>query len=682
MISVGVDTGGTFTDFVALDHSTGRLTTAKVPSRAGNPAAALREGLGKLLEGRQASEITIGTTTATNAVLEREGPTVVFVTNAGFEDVPFIARLDKEVLYDVHWTRPEPLVARRDTIGVACRLDHHGAVSEELTDLELERFAERLAAYRGRQDVAIAISLLFSYHDGTHERRLREVCQRVLGEVPVSISSDVAPVWREYERGTTTLADAFVKPAMGQYVRSAGEVVGEGTEIPVWNLLTSNGGFVRAAEVQRRPAQMLVSGLAGGVIGARALAHEAQEGAVFTLDVGGTSSDIGLIEDGVQQYVDEFSVGWGLNVAIPAVAVETIGAGGGSIAWVDAGGMLQVGPASAGARPGPAAYGHGGTDATVTDANIVLGRLDPDFFLGGAMSLDVEAARRAVGEVAERLGLGLEETALAIVQIVDESMANAIRLFAMQRGLDVRDFALMAFGGAGALHAWSVAARLRIGTVLVPRHPGVISALGCALAEPRVDRFRTAYMRSDDPDLGTLAQTERDVRAAALEDLGRSVDVRQSEVARSASMRYVGQNYEIDIALPDGELDGGGWPALLARFHEQHERQYGFSLEAEPAEVVGLRVTARRPASVPTLAFDGGHGRSGPERRAVWFDGDAPLDCSFVRRDDLDEHGVVGPAVILEEDSTVLVPPGVHAAPGRSGVLRLSRRSATEGEAR
>jgi N-methylhydantoinase A len=460
---LGIDTGGTFTDFVLLEEETGELRTAKVPSTPAEPARTIASGLAQLLNGELVDQLVVGTTIATNAALERRGPRLIYLTTEGFQDVPFIGRLDKEFLYDLHWQKPKPLVRRRDCLGVLERVDYRGRVVEALAPRELDGLAERLRSYADEgEEVAVAVCLLFSYLHSEHERAVREAVDRALPGAQVSLSHEVSALWREYERASTTLTDAFVKPAIERYVDGIGETIAEHLELKSWNLLGSNGGYLSAQEARGRPAQLLLSGLAGGVIGGRFFARGAEIESAFTLDMGGTSCDLGLVLEGSQQYASEFELAWGQPVSIPCVAVKTIGAGGGSIVWIDKGGLLHVGPHSSGAQPGPVAYGQGGEQPTLTDANLTLGRLDPDYFLGGAMPLDTEAAEQALAALGGRLQLSAHEVGLAAVRTADENMANAIRLIAVERGLDPRQFSLIGFGGAGPLHARAVAERLGI----------------------------------------------------------------------------------------------------------------------------------------------------------------------------------------------------------------------------
>ena len=675
-VVLGIDTGGTFTDFVLVDEERGAITTAKVPSTPSDPAAAIAAGLARLDGVERVDRVVIGTTVATNAVLERRGPTIIYVTNRGFEDVPFIGRMDKARIYDLHWQKPKPLVRRRHCFGIGGRLDSHGREIIALESDDLEDLRRKAAALAG-DDVAVAICCLFAYLDGRHEQRAAAAIRAALPEAHVSLSHEVSPLWREYERASTTIADAFIKPVVSRYIQGVGRVIGDRLAAKQWNLLASNGGYLRAEQAERRPAQLLISGLAGGVIGGRYYAELAGTRRAFTLDIGGTSTDIGLILEGGQQYATEFDIDFGIPVTIPCVAVRTIGAGGGSIAWVDKGGLLHVGPQSAGAEPGPAAYGRGGSEPTVTDANLILGRLNPDFFLGGAMALDLAAARGALDRLGKKLSLSAEAAALAVLRTVDENMANAIRLIAVERGLDTREFALIAFGGAGPLHARAVAERLGMATVIVPPHPGLCSAFGAAIADARVDRVQTFFADSTDVDVGAIAKTLKRLREGAVADLRLSVDVADPEIRSSADMRYAGQNYELEVLLPEGDLDVAAWKTLMDGFAAAHERQYGFALPGEPVELINLRVTALKPEPARDFADLSRGGGRPMTHRPVWFEVAAATPCAIHHRAELAaKDGLVGPAVIEETDSTTVLHPGDRLRLGKAGLLHLTLEGA------
>jgi N-methylhydantoinase A len=672
-VVLGIDTGGTFTDFVLVDRAEQTVRIAKVPSTPRDPGSAISAGLSKLSGLERVDRIVIGTTIATNAVIERRGPRTLLITNSGFEDVPFIGRLDKARLYDLQWKKPAPLINRRDSIGVAGRLDHHGNEVERLEDAELAKLRNRLAEYAG-EEIAVAVCCLFSYMNGVHESRVAEAARQALPGAEVSVSHEVSPLWREYERASTTIADAFVKPVVSRYVGRVGEIIDETDLDCRWNLLASNGGYLSAERALARPAQLLLSGLAGGVIGGRHYARAVGEDAAFILDAGGTSSDIGLVRAGSQQYVNEFSIDFGIPVTIPCVAVETIGAGGGSIGWVDKGGMLHVGPRSAGADPGPVAYAKGGVEPTVTDAHLALGRLDAGYFLGGTMPLDHDAARAAIARLGKPLAMEMEKTALAMIRTANENMGNAIRLIAVHYGLDVRDFALIAFGGAGPLHAAPVARLLGMKRVIVPLHPGLCSAFGAAIAEARVDRMQTLPTQSETVDLAVLWSALSRLIEEAKRELLASVPCAAVSLRCSADMRYLGQNYEVEVPLPAAMFNEAAWNETLQRFAVRHEELYGFALPNEPVELINLRVTAFEAEperawrlSLPSARFER------PSARLVWFESGALERCRILSRAQLGDQGqVAGPAIVEEEDSTILVDGGDSAMLHESGSVIIS----------
>lgn len=673
MVRIGIDTGGTFTDLVAFDGRTQTIHVAKQPSTPDDASVAILRALDEAdLTRRDVADIIIGTTVGTNAVLERKGARVLFVTTAGFEDVPFIGRLDKERLYDLHWAKPSPLVERPNCVGIHERIDHHGA---ELVPFTAESIRELVALIDQRDDIdALAVCLLFSYINPSHEQAIAAALAAAFPGLPLSLSSAISPVWREYERASTTIADAYIKPVLQGYIRAVDRGLhASGVERP-WNLLKSNGGYMSSALAAAHPVPLLLSGLAGGVIGARYFGECVDASNLFTLDMGGTSCDIGIIQN-QQLYANEFQVAWGIPITLPCVAVDTIGAGGGSIAWLDKGGFLHVGPQSAGARPGPAAYGTGGTQPTATDANLVLGRLNPSYFLGGRMALDAGKAREAIASLAGTIGLNVAAAALAVIETADENMANAIRLIAVERGLDPRDFALMAFGGAGPVHARAVAQKLGISRVLIPPHPGLCSAFGALIADWRVDQVWTAFMRSDALDVErVVAEFDRLERAARAE-LRADGFTGEAMIARSIDMRYSGQNYEREVPLAGDSVDGVAIKHALERFGELHEAFYGFSIEGEAIEMVNFRLTAIGLAPVPVVK-DLAPSQGAPEPvavRDVYYEAAGIIPCPIYRRDQLGAGARLhGPAIIEEVDSTTVVHPGDGLEVTPPGVMSLT----------
>src|SRR6185295_4276593 len=431
---LGVDVGGTFTDFVVYDPRTKQVEVWKELSTPGDPVTGILSGLAAYGERELLENLRVGTTVATNAVLERKGAVVAYVTTKGFRDIPFIQRGNRKFHYDMSWVKPKPLVKRRHCFELNERIDAHGRVVTALDEAEVRRVA---AAIRAIPEIeAVAVCLLFSYLNPAHELKVREILAAELPEKALSISYAVLPKWKEYERASTTIADAYLKPIVGrQLLAMRGRLNESGITAPAV-IIKSNGGEMTLEAAADAPVQMVLSGPTGGVIASRFVAEQLGIDHLVTIDMGGTSTDVSTVIGRKDSFTTAFEIEWGVPIQVPMIDIRTIGAGGGSIAWIDKGGMLQVGPQSAGAKPGPACYGRGGTEATVTDANLVLGRINPENFLGGRMKLDAAAARKAVGRVAEALGQGIEETALAITRIVDNNMMGALRSVLIERGLD------------------------------------------------------------------------------------------------------------------------------------------------------------------------------------------------------------------------------------------------------
>ena len=520
---LGVDVGGTFTDFALYDADTNRLEFAKTPSTPDNQAVGVAAGIAELarrygVAPEQVDFFIHGTTVATNTLLERKGATTALVVTAGFRDVLQIGRQERPSLYDWRIRRPEPLAPRRLRFEVAERVVHTGDVLTPLTEAEIDRVVARLAA----ADVdAIAVCLLHSYANPAHERALGEALRQALPGVTVALSHEVLPEFKEYERMSTTAINAYVSPVMDRYLRRLEQTISEaGLKSEVY-IMQSNGGTMGVETAIERPVHTIMSGPAAGVIGAAAIARQAGQANAISIDMGGTSFDVSLCYQGEVRQTQESEIER-LPIRVPMVDVHTLGAGGGSMAWIDAGGALRVGPSSAGAVPGPACYGSGGTQATVTDANVVLGRLGESGLLGGAMPLDAALARRAVREcIADPLGIGVEEAAEGIVQVVNASMVKGIRVVSVSKGYDPREFCLVAFGGAGPLHASELAEEMDIPRVLVPVAPGVTSALGLLVADLRHDFARTVLRPGTDISPRELTYWFELMERQALEQMAR-----------------------------------------------------------------------------------------------------------------------------------------------------------------
>lgn len=675
-IRVGIDTGGTFTDLVALDETTGQIQISKRPSTPAEPARAVLDALVRSgVDLPDISLLVLGTTVGTNALLQRRGARVIYLTTRGVEDIPYIQRVDKKDPYDLQWQKPQPFVKRTDCLGVTERIASDGQVLVPLTEAELERTGaqvqERIGGTTG--DVAIAVNLLFSYANSAHENALREFLEKCFPGVPISLSSQVAPLWREYERASTTIIDAALKPLMQQFIGDLETRLASNDFRGNFAIMKSNGGQMLSAAAKAQPVQTMLSGLSGGVIGGKYFGEQVGNRNVITFDMGGTSTDVATVIDGQVRYTTEYEIDFNLPVSAPFLDLKTIGAGGGSIAWVDKGGLLRVGPQSAGAVPGPVCYDLGGEQVTVTDANLILGRLDPDYFLGGEIKLNRERARAEMAELADVLQVSVEEAALAVVEIANENMANAIRVLTIDRGVDPREFALVGFGGAGPLHASEVAAALRIKQVIIPPHPGLTSALGTLVADLRVDKRRTFFARSNQIDLAALNEQVERLTRETLADLQHEGFEGTPVLHRTVSMRYAGQNYEREITTGDGEITPDVFRSLLSAFHDEHHTFYGYAFPDEVVEIVHLNVTAlglTTKPHFPKLA----HGSAPPphSRRQIYFRGKGYLDCPVYDRETLTAgRRLSGPAIIQELDSTTLVHPNQVLSVTEDGILNI-----------
>jgi N-methylhydantoinase A len=659
-ILVGIDTGGTFTDLVAYDIHSGTLSTAKTPSVPSQPGQALLDAV--QAAGLAMSEIVglvHGTTVATNALIERTGARVLLLVTAGHEDIPYIQRINRKTLYDLRWQKPKPLLAsRRDSVGVPERIGSQGQV---IRPLDVDRLVTACREVRQRPIEAVAISLLFSYVNPEHERQVREVVARELPGLPVSVSHEVAPIWREYERTSTTVADAYLKPLMERYIRSLSSTLsGAGLTTP-WTIMKSNGGAMLASGAALHPIQTAQSGPAGGMLVAAALGVQAGQPNLLTLDMGGTSADVGIIMDGAQRHTTEYEIEWGVPAAIPLIDIKSIGAGGGSIAWIDAGGFLRVGPESARAVPGPACYGLGGSRPTVTDANLLLGRLDPDYFLGGRMGLDPGLAEAALHDLAGRAGMSTIDLASSIVEIANENMASAIKMVSLERGHDPRRFTLFGFGGAGPLHAAAVARSLRMPRVLIPMYPGNASALGMLLADLRVDKVWTQAFRSSRVDAALVARQFAGIREAAEAELREEGFAGRPEVYYSISMRYAGQNYEHQVPVPAETMNESVLREAFTSFETIHAERYGYAIEGEEIELVAFHVTVTGRRSAPRLVVREENGSCyEPASRLVHFRGSGHVPTAIYRRYALPAGTLLaGPCILEEPGSTTLVEPGM-----------------------
>jgi N-methylhydantoinase A len=663
---LGVDIGGTFTDFVAYDDAGGALKAWKNLSTPHDPIQGILTGLNAFGKIDEIDGIRLGTTVATNALLEGKGARLAYVTTRGFRDVPFIGRGNRMHHYDLAWVKPKPFVRRRDAHEVDERIAASGEVLQPLDEAQVSALADRLRA-EGEIE-AVAVVLLHSYLTPTHEQRIKAIFAERLPGIPVSISYEVLPKWKEHFRSSTTLCDAFIKPVVGRQLGSMRRELDEngiGARVLV---MRSNGGEMTLDAAVESPIQIAVSGPTGGVIAAKRMAELLGLPNLVTLDMGGTSTDVSTVIDGREKFTTDFEIEWGRPIQVPMIDIRTIGAGGGSIARIDTGGMLVVGPESAGANPGPACYGRGGTRPTVTDANVVLGRISAANFLGGAMGLDAEAARAAILPIATTLGLGV----LAIVRIANNNMVGALHTVLTEQGLDPRDFTLVAFGGAGPPHVSDLMTEASIPRGMVPNFPGQFSAFGFTMADARVDRYRTVQLNSRFFDQPRAARTMRALVAECRAELAAQGHA-EATISRSVEMRYLGQNYELEIPTEAEAFTEAELAALLEGFHSLHEARFGFRL-ADHLEIVNFLVTgiARTGTlTMPLLA----EARSPAEpraRRPVWFAAGWVETPVYARADLLSGHSLAGPALVEEDASVTVLDPGKTLTVDRFGNLMIS----------
>ena len=665
---VGVDVGGTFTDFYAFDEDQHLVRIHKRPSTPKNPALAILSGLDDLARYQGVVSDTVarfahGTTVATNALIQRRGAPVALITTEGFRDLLEIGRQIRPKMYDLKADEPPPLVPRKHRIEIKERIDANGGIVETLEDSAIQKAVETVKASGAE---ACAVGLLFAFLNPEHERRIGEILKAELPNVFVSLSSSVQPEFREYERLSTTVLNAYLQPIVTRYMDTL--KAGLASRIPraVIGINQSSGGLMSVGRAGEFPIRTALSGPAAGVVGAVHIAKLAGHDDVITLDMGGTSADVALIQDGkagigFDQKVAEFPV------RLPMVDVNTIGAGGGSITWFDRDGLLKVGPASAGASPGPACYGQGGAEPTVSDANLILGRLSPRGLLDGEMALDPALSASAFAPIADQIGFTLEKTAHGVLGIVSANMVRAIRAVSVERGHDPRGFALMALGGAGPLHAVDVARTLGISTVIVPPAPGILCAQGLVVSDLKEDFVISDRIRVGNEGIvaiGTHVQTliDRAQDWFASEDIDESA--RWLELV--FDMRYVGQNFELPVPVADSDTMRDARfriaPDVLSQsFFESHDRAYGYHNPQDPVEAVNLRLTAwgrlNHPKTGSDEIADGNPAPTGT--RPVYFNAEASDAAAVYHRADLlPGHRIVGPAVIEQLDSTALVYPG------------------------
>ena len=675
---LGVDVGGTFTDLALFEQETGELTLAKVPSTPADPSQGVVHGIRHLIEQHGIAPDSIaflihGTTVATNAVLEGKGIPTALLATEGFGDILDIVRQDRPRLYDWRAMRPAPLVPRSQRWEVEERTLYDGL---EAVPLDEEGVREIVAAIREMGITSIAVCYLHSYADPTHEERTGEIITDEYPTASISLSSHILPEIKEYERTSTTVMNAAVMPIVERYLNRLSQTTAEMGVASRLHVMQSNGGIMTAETASRKSVNTILSGLAGGVLGGVTLARQAGFENAITIDMGGTSFDISLAYGGKIRFSRESEIG-GHAIAVPMIDVHTLGAGGGSIAWIDAGGALQVGPRSAGADPGPACYARGGALPTVTDANLVLGRLNPRYLLGGSMSVQPELARDAIRRhVAEPLGMSLEVAAEGIIKIINANMLKGIRVVSVERGYDPREFTVVAFGGGGPVHAAELARELGARSVMIPGAPGITSAIGLLMADFRHDYTRTYLQTTDVMDFRDLNEVFSQMEGRATGQLlEERVPATEIVLLRGVEMRYRGQGHSLEVPVPAGLLDLDAIRTVSEAFHRQHQTTYGYSRADEITEFVNLRLAGigRLPKPAPRQVPSDGEDASAAQigQRQVYFDGtwhDTPIyDRSLLR------HGnrLTGPAIVEQLDSTTVMLPGQTTAVNALGDILI-----------
>ena len=664
-MKLATDIGGTFTDLVYLDGATGELGLAKASSTPPGFAQGIMDSIEKSgLDPKAVTDFVHGATIVINALTERKGAKTALVTTEGCRDVLEIGRANRPDIYNLRFRKQPPFVPRELRFEVPERMNYKGEVVAPL-DLAAVDSVANLILEAGCE--AVAVSFLHSYANAEHEQAAAARLRERLPDVLVTASSDLTREWREYERTSTAVLNAYVQPTAQTYLqRLTDDLRSYGIRAPL-NVMKSNGGTSTFEVAMEQPIQMVESGPVGGVIGAAAIGAEIGLNNLITLDIGGTTAKCSLIEQGEIKVTTEYRIerddlNAGYPIKSPVVDIVEIGAGGGSIAWIDKGGALKVGPRSAGAVPGPACYGQGGTEPTVTDANLIAGRINPNYFLGGEIEVDVDLARKAMEPIAAALNVTVDQAALGVIRLANANMINALKLVSVRRGHDPRDFALIAFGGGGAMHAVALAQELRVGKVLIPQAPGHFSAWGMLMSDAMQDFIQTTLVPSVDSSAGILEELFNAMENEAVVHFGGAgYDPSAVRVERYLDMRYKGQEHTVRTPVTTV-------PIVVAeineRFHQLHERAYTFRLDTD-IEVVNFHVAGIIPTSKPTLKrLDGSKGANPPlkETRAVDYDEWGRLDSAVYERADLHPGVTVhGPAIIEEPAATTVVAPGMTA---------------------
>jgi len=678
---VASDIGGTFTDLVCLDESTGEMGVSKASTTPRNFADGVIETLRRAeLVPSDTNFFVHGSTIVINALTERKGAKTGLITTKGFRDVLEITRANRPDLYNMYYTKPKPFVSRQFRLEVRERMNYKG---EELEPLSVEDVRTAVDYFKKEGVEAIAVCFLHSYANPSHERQCGEIIRELAPDIPVTLSCEITQEWREYERTNTAVLNSYVLPTAQFYLDNLESRLSDMGMAEVYHVMQSNGGTATFDMGKRAPINMVESGPVGGVMGAAVIGKLVGEPNVISFDVGGTTVKTSLVEAGNPRITTEYKIEWRRNFAgypilAPTIDIVEIGAGGGSIAWVDGAGALRVGPVSAGADPGPASYGWGGDKPTITDANVLAGRINPDYFLGGEIPLKVDAAQKAMRPIADAFKISIEEAAMGVIRLADSNMVNALKLISVRRGHDPRDFVMVAFGGGGAMHAGALARELMLKKVLVPTDPAVFSAWGMLMTDLRQDFIRTSIRRTDQIETTVLTSFFTEMEKQAMH-LMKEQNIPEGSIIfqRFADMRYLGQEHTVKVPIPEGRIESRHMPEINERFHQLHEQAYTFRLES-PLELVNYHLTAFGVVKKPALTKIHGEGLSldaaKKGKRRVNFDELGFHDSPIFERNLLPIGEVVrGPMVIEEPASTTVVFPDQKVMRDEYGFLHIER---------
>ncbi len=677
---VASDVGGTFTDLVYLDEATGEIGMTKASTTPHNFAIGVEDTLKK--SGINVSDTSFfvhGSTIIINALTERKGVKTGLITTRGFRDVLQIGRANRPDIYNMYYTKPEPFVPRHLRLEVEERVNYKGEALIPLNEEDVKKAVEFLKKERVE---AIAVCFLHSYANPDHEKRCGEIVREMVPDIPVTLSHEITQEWREYERTNTTVLNSYVHPIAVRYLNALEKDLGEMGMAPVGHIMQSNGGTVTFELARRAPINTVESGPVAGVIGAAVIGELVGEPDVISIDIGGTTVKSSLVEGGQPKITTEYKLGYrrdwaGYPILVPTVDIVEIGAGGGSIAWIDRAGALRVGPVSAGAVPGPACYGIGGREPTVTDANVVAGRINPEYFLGGELKIYPDKSRAALQKIAAAFDISVEEAAMGVIRMADANMVTALKLVSVRRGYDPRDFTMVAFGGGGSMHAAALARELRVKKIIVPTEPAVFSAWGMLMTDLRQDYIRTWVTRTDQIDAADLSAAFMEMEEQATKDLlVEKVERDRIVFQRHADMRYLGQEHTVKVPIPGGQLTAEEMPQINERFHQLHDHAYTFRLES-PVELVNFHLTALGQVKKPEIRRINASKAGSAEKalkgeRNVNFD-ELGFRISPTYERELLPSGTTlsGPLIIEEPAATTVVFPGQKVSVDEYGFLHI-----------